>query len=131
MELAASKPASDGAHGPAAANRAGSEAGAGAGAADRKLGVQLGGAGRARTRGMVLPFQPLALTFQNVNYYVDMPKVPLVLVRFKSYDFRLHCVRVQVCELLCVPGHVMFAATIRNRVDAVLHVRFRPHMAHL
>eukprot|EP00897_Mesotaenium_endlicherianum_P002106 jgi/Mesen1/1923/ME000145S01008 len=25
------------------------------------------------TKGMILPFQPLALTFHNVNYYVDMP----------------------------------------------------------
>lgn len=26
-------------------------------------------------RGMVLPFQPLSLTFNHVNYYVDMPAV--------------------------------------------------------
>lgn len=26
-------------------------------------------------KGMVLPFKPLALTFHNVNYYVDMPSV--------------------------------------------------------
>ncbi|KAK8562398.1 hypothetical protein V6N12_010479 [Hibiscus sabdariffa] len=26
-------------------------------------------------KGMILPFQPLAITFQNVNYFVDMPKV--------------------------------------------------------
>ena len=26
-------------------------------------------------RGMILPFQPLSLTFHNMNYYVDMPKV--------------------------------------------------------
>lgn len=26
-------------------------------------------------KGMILPFQPLAMTFHNVNYYVDMPKV--------------------------------------------------------
>ena len=32
------------------------------------------GAGRGGARGMVLPFQPLALTFHHVNYYVDMPK---------------------------------------------------------
>lgn len=29
---------------------------------------------RAR-RGMVLPFQPLSLAFNHVNYYVDMPAV--------------------------------------------------------
>lgn len=26
-------------------------------------------------RGMVLPFQPLSLAFDHVNYYVDMPAV--------------------------------------------------------
>lgn len=26
-------------------------------------------------RGMVLPFKPLSLSFDNVNYYVDMPAV--------------------------------------------------------
>jgi hypothetical protein len=27
------------------------------------------------SKGMTLPFQPLSLTFHNVNYYVDMPPV--------------------------------------------------------
>ncbi|XP_047319537.1 ABC transporter G family member 31 isoform X2 [Impatiens glandulifera] len=27
-----------------------------------------------RKRGMILPFQPLTMTFHNVNYFVDMPK---------------------------------------------------------
>lgn len=26
-------------------------------------------------KGMILPFKPLTMTFHNVNYYVDMPKV--------------------------------------------------------
>ncbi|GJP35639.1 hypothetical protein CLOM_g20158, partial [Closterium sp. NIES-68] len=30
-------------------------------------------AGEAGVRGMVLPFEPLTLSFSNVNYYVDMP----------------------------------------------------------
>ena len=30
-------------------------------------------------RGMVLPFEPLSLTFNHVNYYVDMPAVSLSL----------------------------------------------------
>jgi hypothetical protein len=29
-------------------------------------------------KGMILPFQPLALTFHNVNYYVDMPAVSVL-----------------------------------------------------
>lgn len=31
--------------------------------------------GVAPRRGMVLPFNPLAMSFDNVNYYVDMPPV--------------------------------------------------------
>ncbi|KAG6529923.1 hypothetical protein ZIOFF_012140 [Zingiber officinale] len=30
---------------------------------------------RSTKRGMVLPFQPLSLAFNHVNYYVDMPAV--------------------------------------------------------
>lgn len=32
----------------------------------------------ASKRGMVLPFTPLAMSFNNINYYVDMPPVNLV-----------------------------------------------------
>lgn len=28
-------------------------------------------------RGMVLPFEPLAIAFHNLNYYVDMPAVSI------------------------------------------------------
>ncbi|KAM7256970.1 hypothetical protein ACFE04_012711 [Oxalis oulophora] len=28
----------------------------------------------SKTKGMILPFQPLTMTFHNVNYFVDMPK---------------------------------------------------------
>lgn len=31
--------------------------------------------GNQGRKGMILPFEPLALTFHNVNYYVDMPSV--------------------------------------------------------
>ncbi|XP_010473961.1 PREDICTED: ABC transporter G family member 31-like [Camelina sativa] len=30
--------------------------------------------GKSEKKGMILPFQPLTMTFHNVNYYVDMPK---------------------------------------------------------
>lgn len=33
--------------------------------------------GIAPKRGMVLPFTPLAMTFDNVNYFVDMPPVKI------------------------------------------------------
>jgi hypothetical protein len=31
--------------------------------------------GVAPKRGMILPFQPLAMSFENVKYFVDMPPV--------------------------------------------------------
>lgn len=31
--------------------------------------------GEGSKKGMILPFQPLTMTFRNVNYFVDMPKV--------------------------------------------------------
>lgn len=34
-----------------------------------------GANGVAPKRGMVLPFTPLAMSFDSVNYYVDMPPV--------------------------------------------------------
>lgn len=34
--------------------------------------------GVAPKRGMVLPFTPLAMSFDDVNYYVDMPPVSLI-----------------------------------------------------
>ncbi|KAJ6699302.1 PLEIOTROPIC DRUG RESISTANCE PROTEIN 1-LIKE ISOFORM X1 [Salix purpurea] len=40
--------------------------------------AEIGGAvDNSTTRGMVLPFQPLSLAFNHVNYYVDMPAVAL------------------------------------------------------
>lgn len=36
--------------------------------------------GVAPKRGMVLPFQPLAMSFDSVNYYVDMPAVRTLLL---------------------------------------------------
>jgi len=34
-----------------------------------------GGSGEVIDKGMVLPFEPLCLTFRNMDYYVPMPKV--------------------------------------------------------
>lgn len=38
----------------------------------------------SKKKGMSLPFQPLTMTFHNVNYFVDMPKVCL---RFCFFSF--------------------------------------------
>ena len=36
--------------------------------------------GVAPKRGMVLPFTPLAMSFDNVNYFVDMPPVRIEIL---------------------------------------------------
>ncbi|GLT73346.1 hypothetical protein SLA2020_452130 [Shorea laevis] len=38
----------------------------------------------SKKKGMILPFQPLTMTFHNVNYFVDMPKE----MRLKAYQRR-------------------------------------------
>lgn len=40
-------------------------------------------ADRKGKKGMILPFQPLTMTFHNVNYFVDTPKV--------SFKFKFVC----------------------------------------
>jgi hypothetical protein len=34
--------------------------------------------GRPKKQGMHLPFMPLSLTFENIRYSVDMPKVTML-----------------------------------------------------
>lgn len=34
----------------------------------------------SKRKGMVLPFKPLSLAFNHVNYYVDMPAVSPILL---------------------------------------------------
>ena len=36
---------------------------------------------------MILPFLPLTMTFHNVNYFVDMPKVILLILFIRLYIF--------------------------------------------
>ncbi len=38
-------------------------------------------------RGMILPFQPLAISFDNINYYVDMPVVWVFFFRYWILSF--------------------------------------------
>lgn len=38
-------------------------------------------------KGMVLPFQPLSLAFDHVNYYVDMPAVSLIIIPTLKHNF--------------------------------------------
>ena len=44
----------------------------------------IGAANNESRKGMVLPFQPLPLAFNHVNYYVDMPAVSCVFHHFIS-----------------------------------------------
>lgn len=34
-------------------------------------------------KGMLLPFQPMSLVFNHINYYVDMPAVSVLLFNFQ------------------------------------------------
>lgn len=38
--------------------------------------------GAAPERGMILPFTPLSMSFDSVNYYVDMPSVRIYFPSF-------------------------------------------------
>ena len=52
--------------------------------------------GVAPKRGMVLPFTPLAMSFDDVNYYVDMPPVIFPFPYFTLYSQRKHYTEVQL-----------------------------------
>lgn len=47
--------------------------------------------GVAAKRGMVLPFQPLAIAFHHINYFIDMPPVSgfLILIPLAVWAFLL------------------------------------------
>lgn len=66
-------------------------------------------------RGMVLPFQPLSLAFDHVNYYVDMPAVsqpckiisnmckPIIMIQEKQTQLPFYLLiigLVQVIDIL-------------------------------
>lgn len=40
-------------------------------------------------KGMVLPFQPLSLAFENVNYYIEMPNVNFNSPRLYYYSHHI------------------------------------------
>lgn len=48
-------------------------------------------AGGAPRRGMILPFQPLAMSFDSVNYFVDMPAVRITSIIFSGKLYNFHC----------------------------------------
>lgn len=54
--------------------------------------------GVAPKKGMVLPFTPLAMSFDDVNYYVDMPPVSLIsFFTLLSLIFFLNCRNIIFC----------------------------------
>jgi ABC-type glutathione transport system ATPase component len=50
-------------------------------------------------KGMVLPFAPLSLTFNNIRYSVDMPEVNFLSVNFKFTK--------NLCTEDCLPYHIL------------------------
>jgi hypothetical protein len=63
--------------------------------------MSIGSNEAAPRRGMVLPFNPLAMSFDNVNYYVDMPAVSSHSTILSSFS----------CP---VPHHPQFACTFEH-----------------
>lgn len=52
---------------------------------DRVEEILDGGAVGPARKGMILPFQPLAISFNDVNYYVDMPAVSLSAAAYNLF----------------------------------------------
>jgi hypothetical protein len=56
-------------------------------------------ADHSKKRGMVLPFTPLSITFDEIGYEVDMPQVQELASNFKgTFMWIIHC---QVINLKC------------------------------
>lgn len=51
----------------------------GANGLNREMSIDAATTGVAPKRGMILPFAPLAMSFDDVSYYVDMPPVSFLL----------------------------------------------------
>jgi hypothetical protein len=48
-------------------------------------------------KGMVLPFEPLSMSFNEINYYVDMPAVCMLVLVFFLVDCILyHCLLIYI-----------------------------------
>ena len=57
----------------------------------------------ASQKGMILPFTPLAMSFDSVNYYVDMPSVRILISIFNFYvSFIYSKMRRKSYPSLCV-----------------------------
>lgn len=46
-------------------------------------------ADHASKKGMILPFQPLSLAFDHINYFVDMPGVSSLFYNFTRHSLYL------------------------------------------
>jgi hypothetical protein len=55
----------------------------------------------APRRGMVLPFSPLSMCFDDVNYYVDMPAVSLPMQKF-CWHFFMFLILPYLWEFFCI-----------------------------
>lgn len=60
-------------------------------------------------RGMVLPFEPLSMSFNEINYYVDMPAV---CMRFLLLFF-LNCILMPLPIVVSVTMNFSYHAIVR------------------
>lgn len=59
-------------------------------------------------RGMVLPFTPLAMSFDSVNYCVHMPSVRIYSSRFSILKLNIKNLYKVLFFLHYVLGHILF-----------------------
>ncbi|KAG8048146.1 hypothetical protein GUJ93_ZPchr0008g11405, partial [Zizania palustris] len=52
--------------------------------------IQISGDNKASTNRVILPFEPLSLVFNHINYFVDMPKE---MIKYGVYEKRLQLLR--------------------------------------
>ena len=65
-------------------------------------------------KGMVLPFLPLSLTFQNMSYFVKMPKVCCLPFLYVCMCVSVHVcayISLKACGLACMYSWPQFACT--------------------
>lgn len=72
----------------------------------RKNGFTVGEDDHVKRRGMVLPFRPLSLAFNHVNYSIDMPAVSHLFVSLQ-------------CCLIPGLGNIMTTTDTDNTISSV------------
>jgi hypothetical protein len=57
-------------------------------------------AGLERKRGMILPFQPLSISFDDLKYYVDMPAVSITTAHPTHSKLLIYIIITDACQVI-------------------------------